>query len=60
MMSDKYIADLEAKRDEFRLKLEIVMASAIPPRVKTARIRAITREIIDLKLEIMAAITQRP
>jgi hypothetical protein len=59
MTPDEYIA----KRDEFRLKLEIIVASAVPLRVKTARIRAITREIIDLKLEITATVAryqQRP
>ena len=57
MTFDDYIA----KRDEFRLKLEIVMASAIPSRVKTARIHAITRDIIDLKREVIATIgEQRP
>jgi hypothetical protein len=54
MTFDEYIA----KRDEFRLRLEIVMASAIPSRVKTARIRAITREVIDLKREVSATIAE--
>jgi hypothetical protein len=50
MTLDEHIADFEARLDEFRLKLDAVMASAIPPRVEMARIRAIGQQVADFAL----------
>jgi len=55
-MIDEYIADMEAKRDNLRLQLRIVMASNIPSSVKNERIEEITRQVVTLKNEILAAL----
>lgn len=60
MTLDEYIAGLENKLTLFRLRLEIVMTSALPSRVKTTRIQAITQEIIDLKREVLVVMGLAP
>ena len=56
MTFDEYLDDMEAKRDALRLRLQIVMASDIPPAVKNERIIEITQEVIVLKNEILATL----
>jgi hypothetical protein len=56
MTLEERIADVEQRRDAFQFRLQLIMASAIPPRVKTMRIRAITKEIVALKHELLALI----
>ena len=57
MTFEERIADYEARRDAFQFRLQLIMASAIPPRLKTARIRQVTKEIVALKQELLALIT---
>lgn len=49
------IRSVTAKRDELALRLEKIVASDVPTRVKNARIRQVTREAVDLKREVLAA-----
>lgn len=60
MTLEERIADAEARRDAFQFRLQLIMASAIPPRVKTARIHAVTKEIVALKQELLALLQKRP
>lgn len=55
-MTDERLAEIVARKEALRLKLEIVMASDIPSRLKTARIHAVTREIVAMRLEVEAAL----
>lgn len=56
MTSDEYIADIEARRDAFQLRLSLIMASDLPPRVKDYRIKLVTREITALRKEVEQAV----
>jgi hypothetical protein len=49
------ITEIEVQRDALALRLQIIIASDLPQRVKTMRIHALTREIIALKEQIIAA-----
>ena len=52
------LAEIEQRRDQLKLQLQIIMASDVPPRVKTARIKHVTRELVDMKAELKTAIEQ--
>jgi hypothetical protein len=56
MTPDEHIAALFASLREFDLKLKIVMASDIPPRLKQYRIKLITREITAARHEVGLAV----
>lgn len=55
MTHEEYLADIETRRNALSLRLSVIMASALPPRVKAARINLVTKDIIALKNEIRAA-----
>jgi hypothetical protein len=48
----RYLDEVMQKRNEFQLRLQIVMASDTPPRLKNYRIKLITREIVAVKEEL--------
>lgn len=55
MTPEEYIADILSRRNALELRLRLVEASDIPPRLKQHRIRLVQREIDDLKAEVRSA-----
>lgn len=54
--TDQYLAEVQAKREAFALRLQVIIASDLSPRMKTLRIKGVTRDIIALKNELRAVI----
>jgi hypothetical protein len=53
---EEYLVEVEAKRDALALRLQIIMASDLPSRVKNMRIKQVTREAKALKEEVQKEI----
>jgi len=54
--SEEYLNSVMERREALELRLVVIMASAVPQRVKTMRIRQVTQEAIALRKEVGAAI----
>jgi hypothetical protein len=56
IMDEHRLAQIQERRDQLSLQLDIIMASAISTRVKNIRIKYVTAELTAMRIELQEAI----